>query len=94
MEENAYFLIFLNEIAFWTPITWERDKKEGCKPFFQQFQIDRPLSRQTKVRFKWPSALSKGFLDIQATIECGFTLKCVCDRQEHTVKVRFFKGGF
>ena len=24
-------------------------------------------------------ALSKEFLDIQATIECGFTLKCVRD---------------
>ena len=25
------------------------------------------------------SVLSKEFLDIQVTIECGFTLKCVCD---------------
>ena len=22
---------------------------------------------------------SKGFFEIQATIECGFTLKCICD---------------
>ena len=26
--------------------------------------------------------LLKEFLDIQATIECGFTLKCVCDMIE------------
>ena len=33
-------------------------------------------------------ALSKEFLDIQATIECGFTLKNVHDMKEHTVKSR------
>ena len=31
-------------------------------------------------------ASSKEFLDIQATIECGFTLKRVVTWQEHTVK--------
>ena len=31
-------------------------------------------------------ALSKDYLDIQATIECGFTLQSARDIQEHTVK--------
>ena len=31
-------------------------------------------------------AKSKEFLDIQATIECGFTLKSVRDMAEYTVK--------
>ena len=32
-------------------------------------------------------ALSKEFLDIQATIKCGFTLKCNVTLQEHTVTI-------
>ena len=47
-------------------------------------------------------ALSKEFLDIQVTIECGFTLKCICDmtrtyslKKWLTISVKwfFFWGG-
>ena len=34
-------------------------------------------------------ALSKEFLDIQETTDCGFTLKHVCDMIKHTVAVSY-----
>ena len=37
-------------------------------------------------RFRGRSS-SKEFLDIQATIKCGFTLKCNVTLQEHTVTI-------
>ena len=37
-------------------------------------------------------ASSKEFLDIQAIIECGFTLKRIRDMTEHTVKIGVDKG--
>ena len=44
------------------------------------FQSESTLeSSCSHFTFKFPPALSKEFLDIQATIECGFTLKCVRD---------------
>ena len=39
-------------------------------------------------------ALSKEFLDIQATIEYGFTLKRVGDMQEHTAYDTYFVKDF
>ena len=39
----------------------------------------RTLTHLAKLASDLASASSKEFLDIQATIECGFTLKCVLD---------------
>ena len=37
------------------------------------------------------SVLSKEFLEIQATIECGFTLKRVCDiTRTYSLKINFY----
>ena len=58
MEQNEFFFKILNEIAFWTLITWERYKKR-LEIIFPAI-LERLLSRQAKMRFK-RSKLSPGF---------------------------------
>ena len=52
---------------------WMRKDKDFPMKLLDQVRLSREETSD------FAPALSKEFLDIQATIECGFTVKHVCD---------------